>query len=283
MNPMSGLCADAVRELDRSMGPRACGAVVSGRAAPGFRGLAGHESPHELTRRTLVAPVMRMMGYGEPSHDLDGMPFYNGTILATVPMNRPLDDALRQTVSFMRCHGTSRGVATDGFLWVLSERGPAGPRVVRVADLRPYYVEALDLARFRAAVPENPAPAIEFLRAFGHGASRAPPLRASLRRHASSARRSTESAMPAMNPPYWSETTAPSGVAMMMPCCSMIFSEYLTRCLGIPVISDRRMRPMGWFDLTASSITMWRSRSSSASFRESTGSLGSVRGGTLPA
>lgn len=202
MNPMSGLCADAVRELDRSMGPRACGAVVSGRAAPGFRGLAGHESPHELTRRTLVAPVMRMMGYGEPSHDLDGMPFYNGTILATVPMNRPLDDALRQTVSFMRCHGTSRGVATDGFLWVLSERGPAGPRVVRVADLRPYYVEALDLARFRAAVPEDPAPAIEFLRAFGHGASRAPPLRASLRRHASSARRSTESAMPAMNSPY---------------------------------------------------------------------------------
>lgn len=81
-----------------------------------------------------------------------------------------------------------------------------------------------------------------------------------------------------MNASYLSETTAPSGVATMMPCCSMILREYLTRCLGMPVISDRRMRPTGWFSLTVLRMDMCLSRSSRSSFRESTGSRASLNG-----
>ena len=64
---------DAVRELDRSMGVRMCGAAVSGRLTPGFKGLAGFESPYDLTKRTLVMPVMRGIGYGDPEYGLDGL------------------------------------------------------------------------------------------------------------------------------------------------------------------------------------------------------------------
>lgn len=166
-NPLSDLCVDAIRELDRSMGPRMCGAVVSGHAVPGFRGIAGCESPYELTRRALVIPVMRGIGYGDPAYGLDGLDGYGGTILAMVPMNRPVDDPLRHVMAFMRGHGTPRGMATDGFLWVLSERGPMGPRVMSSTDLRPYYVEALDEVRFRASVREDPSMAEEFVRTFG--------------------------------------------------------------------------------------------------------------------
>ena len=111
----------AVRELDRSMGVRMCGAAVSGHLIPGFKGLAGFESPYELTKRTLVMPVMRGIGYGDPEYGLDGLGGYDGTILAMVPMNRPVDDPLRQVMAFMRGYGTPRGMATDGFFWVLSE------------------------------------------------------------------------------------------------------------------------------------------------------------------
>ncbi len=114
-NPLSEVCMGAVRELDRSMGVRMCGAAVSGRFTPGFKGLAGFESPYELTKRTLVMPVMRGIGYGDPEYCLDGLGGYDGTILAMVPMNRPVDDPLRQVMAFMRGHGTPRGMATDGF------------------------------------------------------------------------------------------------------------------------------------------------------------------------
>lgn len=303
-NPLSEMCLDAVRELDRSLGPRMCGAVVSGKAVPGFRGLAGGESPFELTKRTLVMPVMQGMGYGDPAYGLDGLDGYGGTILAMVPMNRPVDDPLRQVMAFMRGHGTPRGLATDGFMWVLSERGPLGPRVRRSADLRPYYVEALDTVRFRVAVPEDPSAAEEFLRVFGRGRDErplrvlrsrdlghdavldVPGLRpadrvafrrsASLSSHTLSASLSTDAAIETMNASYPSDTTAPSEVATIMPCCSMILSEYLTRCFGMPVISDRRIRPTGWFSLTVLRMEMCLSRSSKSSFSESTGSLASL-------
>ena len=58
-------------------------------------------------------------------------------------------------------------MATDGFFWVLSERGPMGPRVSASADLRPYYVEALDTIRFRSAVPADPGCAERFVSVFG--------------------------------------------------------------------------------------------------------------------
>ena len=303
-NPLSEVCMDAVRELDRSMGVRMCGAAVSGRLTPGFKGLAGFESPYELTKRTLVIPVMRGIGYGDPEYGLDGLGGFDGTILAMVPMNRPVDDPLRQVMAFMRGYGTPRGMATDGFFWVLSERGPLGPRVSASADLRPYYVEALDTIRFRSAVPVDPGCAERFVSVFGrrgderqvrvlrrgdpghHAVLHVPVLRAadgiqvqrraSLRMHTFSASLSTDSAMEAMNASYPSETTAPSGVATMMPCCSMILSEYLTRCFGMPVISDRRISPTGWLSRTVRSMEMCLSRSSRPSLTDSTGSLGSV-------
>lgn len=224
-NPISGVCTDAIAILDRSMGPRACGAVVSGRAVPGFRGMAGHESPYELTKRAIVLPLMREMGYGEPGYRLDDLEGYGGTVMAMVPMNRPVEDPIRQVLSFMRGHGTPRGLATDGFLWVLSDHGPFGPRVRGSADLRPYFVEALDLARFRAAVPVDASEAEMFLDRFGrrrygqvrvlrdggagvHAVLHVPRvraadrgevrLRASLRSQTFPASDSTETAIPAM-------------------------------------------------------------------------------------
>lgn len=166
-NSMRGVCDHAIATLDRSMGRRACGAVVSGNAVPGFRGLGSDESPYELTRRALVGPVMDLMGYGGPEHSLDDVRGYGGTVMAMVPMNRPVDDPLRQVMAFMRGHGTPRGLATDGFLWVLSEHGDFGPRVMVSTDLRPYYVEALDRSRFKAAVPVDYSVAERFLERFG--------------------------------------------------------------------------------------------------------------------
>lgn len=166
-HPLYDVCAEAIRVLDSALGPRACGAVVSGNAALGFRGIAGQESPYELTRRAAVAPVMRRMGYGEPRYGLDGTVGYGSTVLSMVPLNRGADTQLADALALMRRRGAGRGLATDGFGWILLEAGPAGPRVGCVADLRPFYVEALDMSRFKAAVPADPSYALRFLAMFG--------------------------------------------------------------------------------------------------------------------
>ncbi|MDO5853413.1 MAG: hypothetical protein Q4Q62_05060 [Thermoplasmata archaeon] len=164
--PLIDECSCAIRILDAALGARACGAVVSGNAMLGFRGVAGHESPYDLTRRALVSPMMSRLGYGEPSYRMDAVDGFGGTVMAMVPMNRPVDPSIADVLTFMRGRGIGRGMATDGFAWILMEEGPLGPRVRTVADLRPFYVEALDLARFRAAVPADPSPAVRFLEAF---------------------------------------------------------------------------------------------------------------------
>ncbi len=102
-----------------------------------------------------------------------------------------------------------------------------GPRVSASADLRPYYVEALDTIRFRSAVPADPGCAERFVSVFGrrgderqvrvlrrgdigHNAVLHVPAlwaadgvqvqrRASLRRQTFSASLFTDSAMEAMN------------------------------------------------------------------------------------
>ncbi len=159
---------EAVRMLDAAIGPRACGAVVSGCAVLGFK---SGESPHVLTRRTLVAPVMDAMGYNGPGYDLDSLDGHDGLLLAMVPMNRPLDDPIRQALAFMRGHGTELAIATDGFRWMLLDVGRFGPRVGFGADLRPFYVEALDRSRFRTAVPVDRAEIWRFIGAFGKDGS----------------------------------------------------------------------------------------------------------------
>lgn len=161
------ICESAVREMDRALGQRACGAVISGHMMLGFRGIAGNESPFSLTCRTAVMPVMAMLGYGDAEYDLDSARGPSGSILAVVPMNRSMAEPVEQAASAMRTSGVGRGIATDGFLWVLMDSGPRGPKVRTVADLRPYYVETLDSRRFRTAPEYDTGYETEFERVFG--------------------------------------------------------------------------------------------------------------------
>ncbi len=166
-NPIADLCETAVHILDKAMGRRMCGSVVSGAVIPGFRGIRDRESPFNLTQRALVHPMMDRLGYGCPRYDLDSIGRCEGTILAMVPMNRPVDEPLDQILMFIRGHGQCRGLATNGFLWVLSEQDDRGGLSVLTVDLRPFYVEALDRDRFKTSVSEGPEEAQRFLRAFG--------------------------------------------------------------------------------------------------------------------
>lgn len=168
--PLDSQYMDAIRILDSALGVRSCGIVVSGRGTPRF---SCEESPFQLTMRSLVAPVMSILGYGDPRYNPNLSESPDGTAMAMVPMNRPLDDAIRQTMTVMRSNGIPRGISTDGFVWVSSGVGPYGPKVMQVFDLRPYYIEALDRSRFRAAVPVGRGIAEDFLTVLGrNGASR---------------------------------------------------------------------------------------------------------------
>lgn len=171
VSPISAACSDAVRVLDEALGFRVCGAVVSGAAMPGFRGIRGGESPYELTRRAVVAPMMSAIGYGEPAYTVAGEIRFDGTVLATVPLNRPVGRSISEALAFLRGHPDGRGIATNGFEWVLMDRGRRGPRVRLAVDMRPYYVEALDRSRFRAAVPADTSAAALFVEAFGRAGS----------------------------------------------------------------------------------------------------------------
>lgn len=156
-------CRNAVRILDSALGMRACGIVVSGHGTPRF---SCEESPFRLTMRSLVAPVMPILGYEPPRYDSNATECPGSTVMAFVPMNRPMDDAIRQTLMVMRSDRIPRGISTDGFVWILSEMGSYGPRVRMVSDLRPYYVEALDESRFGIAMPIDRGAAEEFLMMF---------------------------------------------------------------------------------------------------------------------
>ncbi len=142
-----------------------CGTVVSGNKVLGFKGLYNGESPFELTNRALVFPMMSMMGYGTPRYDFDRLGDADGTVLAVVPMNRPLDDPMNQVLSYLRGHRTERGLATNGFTWMLLESGEEGLLIHNV-NLRPYYIEALDRRRFRIAESVDLNEFTGFLRTF---------------------------------------------------------------------------------------------------------------------
>ena len=168
---VSAVCSDAIRVLDEALGHRVCGAVVSGAATLGFRGIRGEESPYELTRRAVVAPMMGAIGYDEPTYTVAGEVRFDGSVLAVVPLNRPVGKPISEALAFLRGHPDGHGIATNGFEWVLMDRGRRGPRVRLAVDMRPYYVEALDRSRFRAAVPADPSVAMLFVEAFGRAGS----------------------------------------------------------------------------------------------------------------
>ena len=110
--------------------------------------------------------MMSMMGYGDPDYIPICDAEADGTFLSIVPMNRPLDDTLRQTMMQMRRNKVRCGISTDGFTWILLSYGSFGPRVGFVSNLRPYSIEALDGSRFKASVPCDPEDAERFMEAF---------------------------------------------------------------------------------------------------------------------
>ncbi len=67
--PLDHQCDEAIRILDSALGMRACGIVVSGSGTPRF---SCEESPFQLTMRSLVAPVMLILGYEDPRYDPEG-------------------------------------------------------------------------------------------------------------------------------------------------------------------------------------------------------------------
>ncbi len=167
-NPLAVSCDHAVRVLDEAMGPRMSGAIISGSIIPCFR---GDESIQVLTQRAFVHPLMDVLGYGAPMHGLDHLNHFDGTVLAFVPANHPLDDPIDQILMFMRGRGILRGIATNGIQWVLSESDRSRTLKVFTIDLRPFYVEALDRSRFKSDVRVDVRVAHEFVRVFSRPSS----------------------------------------------------------------------------------------------------------------
>ena len=141
----------ALSELDRCLGHRKAGRVISGSHAPSYKDIRSGEDPLYLTLRVLVVPMMENLGYGRiSSYDVaDGC--VPGLAMVVSPMNSPLSHASSRVMTAMRTDGSRVGVATDGFRWAKVSRLDMGMRVTAVSDLRPYYIEVLDRSRFREA------------------------------------------------------------------------------------------------------------------------------------
>lgn len=159
----------SVAELDRCLGIRRSGMAVSGCWVPDFRGLRTAEDPVNLTRRALVEPMMGLLGYSRAGPD-------GSVALTTAPMNSPASTMAAEAVRSIRAGPASTGIGTDGFSWVIAVCTGSGARVVGVADLRPYYIEALERRRFRAAVPADCSAASAFLEAFSRRRAIRPPF-----------------------------------------------------------------------------------------------------------
>ncbi len=163
-NPLADICDSAVRELEAILGRDRCGAIVCGRSMLRFKDPIDGESPLIMTFRVMVVPVMARLGYVQRAFDFTG---FEECVVAVVPMNHPLNDAEAQARSALKRSNVRRGVATDGFLWVLMDRGPSGPKRRTVADIRSYYMDALIRRRFMQAVESDDRYAEEFVSAFG--------------------------------------------------------------------------------------------------------------------
>lgn len=169
MDDLIGTVESAVTEMDTALGERVSAMVLSGAMAPPRRGVRTQEGPQFLTSRVLVAPMVRALGYTDVTsirRETESVP---GLVIAIAPANCPLSEASSNLVGAMHVEGIGRGMATDGMRWLLAESDGGRARVVCMADLRPYYVEALDRRRFRVAVEEDRRP----LALFGHLFSKA--------------------------------------------------------------------------------------------------------------
>ena len=154
--------SSAVVELERCLGMVGCGMALSGAWNPGYKGTLGAETPVSLTSRVLFLPMVELLGYGRPEFDGD-MERVPGTAMAMVPMNRPLDTALRSMMTHLRCSEDITCIVTDGVVWILIVRGQQGPKVDSVHDLRGYYMHALDEHRFRTGISMDFSSAEVFL------------------------------------------------------------------------------------------------------------------------
>lgn len=159
----------ALSELERCLGPRKAGRVISGAHIPAHKDVRSGEDPLYLTLRVLVVPMMEALGYGRvSSYDVaDGC--VPGMAMAVSPMNSPLPSALSRVMSAMHADGSGSGIATDGFRWAKVSGSEDGVRVRTVSDLRPYYVEVLDRSRFRQVDPEEEGELILFADSFSKG------------------------------------------------------------------------------------------------------------------
>ncbi len=142
----------SLRQLDRSLGIYTAGRIVSGNRIPSYKDTVDREDPLRLTQRVMVRPLMDYLGYD----DVFSGDVFNGTVpgvsVATVLMNSDLPSAVSRMLSSMNADCSPKGIATDGFRWLLAERdGYNNNKVRNMIDLRPYYIEMLELIRFRSA------------------------------------------------------------------------------------------------------------------------------------
>ena len=156
----------ALQELDKSFGRYCCGMVISGNKVPSYKDVIDREDPLRLTQRVLVNPVMTYLGY---TSLFSGDVFEGripGVSIATVSMNSVLSSASSRAICAMNADNAPKGIATDGFRWLLITHNGFSNRVCAMSDLRPYYVEVLDRDRFRMAVPEEDTMLSEFIQTF---------------------------------------------------------------------------------------------------------------------
>ena len=160
------LMRDALTKLDVSFGRYDSGRVISGNKVPSYKDVIDREDPLRLTQRVLVYPLMDYLGYTRLfSGDVfDGR--VPGVSIATVSMNSAMSSASARMLLAMNADDAPRGIATDGFRWILAVRRGDVNRICAMSDLRPYYVEILDRDRFREASCEDDSELIRFVQTF---------------------------------------------------------------------------------------------------------------------
>ena len=152
----------ALKEMDSFFGPHRSGEAISGLR---IYGRHKREDISFTTYRILVKPFMEASG-----KTYIGCATINGesrVALSYVAMNMPLDGASAMMSESMKEYGISAGISTDGFRWLYARKEDGKPRLRRIFDLRPYYIEALDRSRFRVAVPADRKELTEFSEMMG--------------------------------------------------------------------------------------------------------------------
>ena len=142
--------------------------MISGNKVPSYKDVIDREDPLRLTQRVLVYPMMEYLGY---TRLFSGDVFEGripGVSIATVSMNSVLSTASARMLLAMNADEAPKGIATDGFRWVMAvRRGPVN-RICAMSDLRPYYVEILDRDRFRQAEYEDDTHLVRFVQIFSN-------------------------------------------------------------------------------------------------------------------